>query len=125
MALIPTVAQYAQEASTLSKQVWLHAYHALQVEEVRLEATMLITTRLTTASYVSLEDILTTALARQGRRAAPSVPMVDIPLAQQVHARIALQVEEVRLEVTMLITTRLGTAPYVSLENILKTVITR
>ena len=51
--------------------------------------------------------------------------MVDIPLAQLVHARIALQVEEVRLEVTMLITTRLWTAPYVSLENILKMVITR
>ena len=51
--------------------------------------------------------------------------MVNIPLAQLVHARIALQVEEVRLEVTMLITTRLRTAPYVSLENILKMVITR
>ena len=107
LALIPTVAQYAHQASTLSKQVWLHAYDALQVEEVRLEVTMLITTRLGTASYVSLEDILTTVLARQGRRAAPSVPMVDIPLAHLVHARIALQVEEVRLEVAMLITTRL------------------
>ena len=51
--------------------------------------------------------------------------MVDIPLAQLVHARIALQVEEVRLEVTMLITTRLTTASYVSLEDILTTVITR
>ena len=40
-------------------------------------------------------------------------------------ARLALQVEEVRLEVAVLITTRLGTAPYVSLENILKMVITR
>ena len=59
MALIPTVAQYAQQASTLSKQVWLHARIALQVEEVRLEVTMLITTRLGIASYVSLEDILT------------------------------------------------------------------
>ena len=125
LALIPTVAQYAHQASTLSKQVWLHAYDALQVEEVRLEVTMLITTRLGTASYVSLEDILTTVLARQGRRAAPSVPMVDIPLAQLVHARIALQVEEVRLEVAMLITTRLWTAPYVSLEDILTTVLAR
>ena len=51
--------------------------------------------------------------------------MVDIPLAQLVHARIALQVEEVHLEVAMVSTTRLTTAPYVSLENILKTVITR
>ena len=125
LALIPTVAQYAHQASTLSKQVWLHAYDALQVEEVRLEVTMLITTRLGTASYVSLEDILTTVIAQQGRRAAPSAPMVDIPLAQLVHARIALQVEEVHLEVAMLSTTRLGTAPYVSLENILKMVITR
>ena len=125
LALIPTVAQYAHQASTLSKQVWLHAYDALQVEEVRLEVTMLITTRLGTASYVSLEDILTTVLARQGRRAAPSVPMVNIPLAQLVYAYHALQVEEERLEVTMLITTRLWTAPYVSLENILKMVITR
>ena len=125
LALIPTVAQYAHQASTLSKQVWLHAYDALQVEEVRLEVTMLITTRLGTASYVSLEDILTTVIAQQGRRAAPSAPMVDIPLAQLVHARIALQVEEVHLEVAMLITTRLWTAPYVSLENILKMVITR
>ena len=98
---------------------------ALPVEEVRLEVAVLITTRLGTAPYVSLEDILTTVLARQGRRAAPSVPMVDIPLAQLVHARIALQVEEVHLEVAMLSTTRLGTAPYVSLENILKMVITR
>ena len=103
----------------------VHARIALQVEEVRLEVAMLITTRLGTAPYVSLEDILTTVLARQGRRAAPSVPMVDIPLAQLVHARIALQVEEVRLEVAMLSTTRLGTASYVSLENILKTAITR
>ena len=102
----------------------VYAYHALQVEEVRLEVTMLITTRLGTASYVSLEDILTTVLARQGRRAAPSVPMVDIPLAHLVHARIALQVEEVHLEVAMLSTTRLGTASYVSLEDILTTVIT-
>ena len=92
---------------------------------MRLEVTMLIRTRLGTASYVSLEDILTTMLARQGRRAPPSVPMVNIPLAQLVHARIALQVEEVRLEVAMLITTRLWTAPYVSLEDILKMVITR
>ena len=52
------------------------------------------------------------------------MPMVDIPLAQLVHARIALQVEEVRLEVTMLITTRLRTAPYVSQENILTKVLT-
>ena len=103
----------------------VHARIALQVEEVRLEVAMLITTRLGTAPYVSLEDILTTVLARQGRRAAPSVPMVDIPLAQLVHARIALQVEEVRLEVAMLSTTRLWTASYVSLENILKTAITR
>mgnify|MGYP001430369320 CR=1 FL=1 len=44
--------------------------------------------------------------------------MVDIPLAQLVHARIALQVEEVHLEVAMVSTTRLTTAPYVSLENI-------
>ena len=44
--------------------------------------------------------------------------MVDIPLAQQVHARLALQVEEVRLEVTMLITMRLWTAPFVPLEDI-------
>ena len=58
MALIPTVAQYAQKASTLSKQVWLHARIALQVEEVRLEVTMLITTRLRTAPYVSQENIL-------------------------------------------------------------------
>ena len=64
LALIPTVAQYAHQASTLSKQVWLHAYHALQVEEVRLEVTVVITTRLRTASYVSLEDILTKVLAR-------------------------------------------------------------
>ena len=63
LALIPTVAQYAQQASTIRKQVQLHAYHALQVEEVRLEVTKLITTRLTTASYVSLEDILTMVLA--------------------------------------------------------------
>ena len=62
MALIPTVAQYAQEASTLSKQVWLHARIALQVEEVRLEVTMLITTRLRTAPYVSQENILTKVL---------------------------------------------------------------
>ena len=123
LALIPTVAQYAHQASTLSKQVWLHAYDALQVEEVRLEVTMLITTRLGTASYVSLEDILTTVIAQQGRRAAPSAPMVDIPLAQLVHARIALPVEEVRLEVAMLITTRLWTAPYVSLEDILTSVL--
>ena len=58
LALIPTVAQYAQQASTLSKQVWLHAYDALQVEEVRLEVTMLITTRLWTAPFVPLEDIV-------------------------------------------------------------------
>ena len=64
MALIPTVAQYAQQASTLSKQVWLHAYHALQVEEVRLELTVVITTRLGTAPYVSLENILKTVIMR-------------------------------------------------------------
>ena len=58
LALIPTVAQYAQKASTLSKQVWLHARVALQVEEVRLEVAMLTTTRLRTAPYVSLENIL-------------------------------------------------------------------
>ena len=63
MALIPTVAQYAQEASTLSKQVWLHARIALQVEEVRLEVTMLITMRLWTAPNVSLEGILTSVTA--------------------------------------------------------------
>ena len=62
LALIPTVAQYAQKASTLSKQVWLHARIALQVEEVRLEVTMLITTRLRTAPYVSQENILTKVL---------------------------------------------------------------
>jgi hypothetical protein len=49
--------------------------------------------------------------------------MVDIPLAQLVHARIALPVEEVRLEVAMLITTRLRTASYVSLEDILTSVL--
>ena len=51
------------------------------------------------------------------------MPMVDIPLVQLVYARIALQVEEVRLEVAMLITTRLWTASYVSLEDILTKVI--
>ena len=49
--------------------------------------------------------------------------MVNIPLAQQVHARIALQVEEVRLEMAMLSTTRLWTASYVSLEDILTMVL--
>ena len=48
--------------------------------------------------------------------------MVDIPLAQLVHARLAQQAEEVRLEVTMVITTPLRTAPYVSLEHILTSV---
>ena len=64
LALIPTVAQYAHQASTPSRQVWLHAYHALQVEEVRLEVAVLITTRLTTAPYVSLENILKTVITR-------------------------------------------------------------
>ena len=63
MALIPTVAQYAQEASTLSKQVWLHARIALQVEEVRLETTVMTTDILASAPYVSLEDIRTSVLA--------------------------------------------------------------
>ena len=63
LALIPTVAQYAQEASTLSKQVWLHAYHALQVEEVRLETTVMTTDILASAPYVSLEDIRTSVMA--------------------------------------------------------------
>ena len=75
------------------------------------------------APHAHQEDILTSVLACQDRRAAPSVSMVDIPLAQLVHARIALPVEEVRLEVAMLITTRLWTASYVSLEDILTKVI--
>ena len=70
---------------------------ALQVEEVRLVLLRLITTGLLTAPYVSLEDILTSVLACQDRRAAPSVSMVNIPLAQLVRARLALQAEEVRL----------------------------
>ena len=49
--------------------------------------------------------------------------MVNIPLAQLVHARLAQQAEEVRLEVTMFITTRLMTAPYVSPEDILTSVL--
>ena len=51
LALIPTVAQYAHQASTLSKQVWLHAYHALQVEEVRLEVTVVITMAIKKRDY--------------------------------------------------------------------------
>ena len=75
------------------------------------------------APFAQLEDILTSVMACQDRRAAPSVTMVNIPLAQLVRARLALQAEEVRLEVTMFITTRLMTAPYVSLEDILTSVL--
>ena len=46
------------------------------------------------------------------------MPMVNIPLAQLVHARLVLQAEEARLEVTMIITMRLWTAPFVPLEDI-------
>ena len=76
-----------------------HASLALLAEEVRLEVTMVITTPLRTAPYVSLEHILTSAMVIQGQRLVNYVQSGGF--RRRLHS---------------------ANAPYVSLEDILTSV---